>query len=199
MCDPEHPSGAYDICEETCRKCADDCEDTDGEFHLGTNIRNCLWLSLRPDVQTVICVPGDPVMSICPESCDTCDGNSTLAPTPAPEPVLSTGRCDDSKLDTFLVPDLEQYQRCVWLKARPEYQETLCHVDHISQTAVVCPETCGICIDDCVDTKVRFNIGSASRDCQWLELRPTLHADLCLRPDVNDACPETCDSCDAVE
>ena len=196
FCDPNHTSQAYDICEETCGKCVDDCEDTSATFQLGTNIRNCLWLSLRPNAQELVCVEGDPALTMCPETCDTCDGNATLAPTPSPAPITPSNVCDDFKFDTFYVSDLMEFQRCVWLAARPEWQQSLCLENDPSNARQVCRETCGACEDSCEDSNGKFNVGDAVRDCLWLTLRPTFHAELCSRQDVQESCPETCDTCD---
>ena len=72
-CNPNQ--AAYHLCEETCGKCHDFCFDTNGSFnYLGVS-RLCSWLSLRPDVQNVVCIPGNPAYdSVCPETCDSCDG-----------------------------------------------------------------------------------------------------------------------------
>lgn len=200
-CDPQNPSGAYDICEETCEKCKDNCTDTSGDFQVGTAIRDCLWLSLRPQVQELLCLPGHGANIICPETCDTCDlpAGETFAPTPTPAPVQDSPDlfCDDDKFRTFDVPDLNEFQRCVWLSARPNYIAQLCSVNSTSGAREVCPETCMVCVDDCNDTDGRFDVGADSRDCLWLSLRPMLHETLCTDQAVALACPETCDVCDA--
>lgn len=57
-CQQDHPSGAYDLCEETCGKCSDDCEDSDEKYLIDSKIRTCKWLSLRLEDQKTQCVPG---------------------------------------------------------------------------------------------------------------------------------------------
>jgi hypothetical protein len=57
-CQQTHPSGAYDICEETCGKCSDDCNDSDSKYMIDGEIRDCTWLSLRLEKQEAQCVPG---------------------------------------------------------------------------------------------------------------------------------------------
>lgn len=202
FCQANHPSGAFDICEETCAKCADDCDDTSGTFDFiqgnETSKRDCLWLSLRTTMQEELCVVGNEVMSICPETCDTCDGDGTLAPSATPPPAPLSRYCDDSMEETFFVAALDQFQRCVWLAAREDYQAELCVEGHSSNARSVCPETCGVCTDDCDDTDEKYLVGTANRDCLWLTLRPNLHEELCAREDVQEACPETCNVCDAV-
>jgi hypothetical protein len=80
--------------------------------------------------------------------------------------------------------------------ARPEWQTILCVGGHPSKAREVCPETCGACVDNCVDSESQFNVEGKRRDCLWLSLRPQLHPELCEREDVGRACPETCDKCD---
>lgn len=65
---------AYHVCEETCGKCEDECEDTKYRFeHEGIN-RTCLWLSLRGHVQDEVCISGNAAHdTVCPETCDSCD------------------------------------------------------------------------------------------------------------------------------
>jgi hypothetical protein len=60
-CQPNHPSGAYALCEETCGKCSDTCEDdSNAKFEIDVNgrIRTCLWLRLRPEQLATACLPG---------------------------------------------------------------------------------------------------------------------------------------------
>jgi hypothetical protein len=198
LCQPDHPSGAWDICEETCQKCIDLCQDTTGTFQIGTTIRDCLWLSLRPHVQELLCVEGDPTLFLCPETCDACDADKTLAPSPTQISLTlpPSGFCDDSKFDTFYVSDIREFQRCVWLAARPDYQAAFCVEGHPSNARMICSETCGACVDDCVDTNGKFDVGAAVRDCLWLSLRPNLQKEICVREEVKSICPETCDTCD---
>jgi glycoprotein endo-alpha-1,2-mannosidase len=74
-CQPNE--AAYHLCEETCSKCTDDCEDTLKRFDHQEISRDCLWLSLRTHVQDVVCVPGHAAYDIvCPETCDSCDGDA---------------------------------------------------------------------------------------------------------------------------
>lgn len=46
------------MCAETCGKCSDNCADSDGKFQIEGEIRTCLWLKLRPNMQPVQCTPG---------------------------------------------------------------------------------------------------------------------------------------------
>ena len=197
LCDPNDASEAYSICEETCGKCTDSCQDTSGNFQVGTAIRDCLWLSLRPLVQDILCASDNDVYSVCPETCNACDlpDGFTAAPTPTPAPVVA-GLCDDEKIETFFVADLNELQRCVWLAARPDYMAKLCQEGSESGARKVCPETCQVCSDDCVDTLDKFNVGDDRRDCLWLSLRPTLHEVMCTDETISGTCPETCDVCD---
>ena len=74
LCVPNHSSGAYTTCKETCGKCTDTCEDTGGTFVDDNNEqRNCQWLSLQKDNIPSLCVPRNPAFRICPETCGACD------------------------------------------------------------------------------------------------------------------------------
>jgi hypothetical protein len=42
LCQPDHPSNAFSICEETCQKCVDDCEDSQSVFEYDQSDRSCL-------------------------------------------------------------------------------------------------------------------------------------------------------------
>jgi hypothetical protein len=195
-CNVSHPSKAYDLCEETCGKCVDNCRDTNAKLEIFFKTRNCEWLSIRPDLQKIFCVPENPAYTLCPETCNTCDGTGSLAPIPAPLLIPSTGTCEDSIFGEFFVEDLMAFQRCVWLAARPERQKTLCKEGDPSNARSVCPETCSVCSDTCEDSDKTFRVGSTTRDCLWLSLRPTVHENLCSNEDTQIACPETCNLCD---
>lgn len=127
----------------------------------------------------------------------------TRAPTPAPSPspfMLSPFSIDDSCDDTageFYVSSLPGYERCVWLKARPEYAQILCEEGHESGAREVCPETCGACTDTCVDDmKADVVIDGVNRDCPWLDLRPEeIEKECKLGTDAWNYCRETCGNC----
>ena len=193
LCRPEDPSGAFHMCSETCGKCTDTCNDTSIRFMVGNASRDCLWLSLRPAMQELLCVPGSDAWFACGETCGGCDG-LLHEMTPAPSPAVQY-ECDDSKLGTFFVADLNEFQRCVWLESRPDYIERLCMQGHAAYD--VCPETCGKCLDNCLDGTGRFDVDDKSRDCLWLSLRPEQQTELCHEEHpAYHMCPETCDVCD---
>jgi len=73
LCEEGHPEGVRHICRETCGTCTDDCTDSEMFFEYNNSQKNCLWLSLRYDVQKEICKPGQPAYLLCPETCDACD------------------------------------------------------------------------------------------------------------------------------
>ena len=69
------PGKAYDLCEETCRKCTDMCEDdANVTFYVNRNqgIRDCEWLSTRPNQQKSVCYDGHKAYTYCKETCDNC-------------------------------------------------------------------------------------------------------------------------------
>jgi len=70
ICDPAHPSDAYSVCEETCDKCIDSCEDDpDALFEFRDILRNCAWLSLRHHLLEEACVEEIALLA-CPETCN---------------------------------------------------------------------------------------------------------------------------------
>ena len=66
---------AYHICEETCGKCRDLCEDSQtGTFivdRLNGEEHDCAWLAIRPGWARVLCLD-ETVSGLCQESCDSC-------------------------------------------------------------------------------------------------------------------------------
>lgn len=68
MC--EDPDGFGGICKETCGTCYDTVFDTEGEFLYEGIYRDCLWLSLRTDVQDEVCDDWESdAYKTCPEAC----------------------------------------------------------------------------------------------------------------------------------
>lgn len=73
MCAPEQE--AFDLCEETCRKCTDSCvDDEDESFYVNRKHgwQNCAWLATKPAFQSVLCEEGTMPHSLCKETCDAC-------------------------------------------------------------------------------------------------------------------------------
>jgi hypothetical protein len=139
--------------------------------------------------------------SVCPETCDTCDGADEVemvAPVAAYEYTLPTAACDDSKFGKFWAGELNEEKTCMWLSREPEWQTTLCLETSYSFALFVCPETCGACSDLCEDfDDDLFFVGDEEHDCSWLANSPVLHADLCEREDIRNACQESCNLCDS--
>ena len=73
LCQPNHSSGAYYFCEETCGKCSDTCEDTANTFLIDGQAQDCKWLNRRPDKMKEFCYPKYPAFDACPETCGGCD------------------------------------------------------------------------------------------------------------------------------
>ena len=225
LCKPGHTLAAALFCAETCGQCSDDCEDTDIEFLAHGEMQNCVWLALRPDEVDILCWIDPTVIDACPETCGKCDGttsrsvggsstdgnddagdnpdgsqsNNTPTEKSGTAEYHSKYACDDSKWDYFYVEEINEYQRCYWLETHPEYQDSLCKEGN--DAYVYCPETCGVCEDDCEDVlHARFDVGSKSnRDCEWLALRPEWHTDVCTPTHhAYWECQETCDVCDTL-
>jgi hypothetical protein len=121
---------------------------------------------------------------------------SSLLPSPVPTLRPTTVlTCDDDREGRFFVASIGQIQQCVWLAARPEHQEVLCVSSHEAYS--ICPETCGVCSDQCDDTNHKFDVNGYLRDCEWLSLRNDVQNELCVPShDAYFACPETCNTCD---
>jgi len=67
---------AFDLCEETCGKCEDDCEDTPSiTFYVSDEEgeHDCEWLSTRPPWQKRLCSEGHDAYTLCREACHVCD------------------------------------------------------------------------------------------------------------------------------
>ena len=76
LCVPGH--AAYNLCEETCGKCADDCHDDASALFFVNDKQgeqNCQWLYERPQWQENLCHEGHDAYHLCPETCDVCDGS----------------------------------------------------------------------------------------------------------------------------
>ena len=71
-CVPEHE--AFSVCEETCGKCTDTCEDEPGTFYVNKRqpYRDCAWLSVRPFWQKHVCREGNAGNELCRETCNRC-------------------------------------------------------------------------------------------------------------------------------
>ena len=218
LCDKGHPSGARDICAETCGKCTDSCtENPKDTFYdeIGSK-RDCHWLSLRNDKQDLFCKSGHAAYTQCPETCNVCEGKAVQAtpistvptvliatrlPTSAPTrfSAATSQVCDDDRWGRFYVEDTGKAEPCVWLAARPLYQATLCSEDHPSKARAVCRETCGACSDSCTENPREKFIADDGlvRDCLWLSLRNSKQDILCHEGQkAFEVCPETCGTCD---
>lgn len=74
-CKPGQASNAYNICEETCGKCTDTCDDSSVGTFIAINgiSRPCSWLADDPvNRQPVYCKPGTTAWTLCKETCDNC-------------------------------------------------------------------------------------------------------------------------------
>lgn len=108
--------------------------------------------------------------------------------------------CDDSNDCTFFVSDeYGKREKCIWLKARPAMQKILCVEG--SEASSVCPETCGVCSDSCVDSQgVFFEVDGVLRDCLWLSLRPNKHSSVCSEGGAAfEHCQDVCNRCDKIQ
>jgi len=72
-CNPTHPEKAFDICEESCSKCTDECDDDNGiPIMIGTTMRNCDYIAIRDNLIDEQCKAGMVAFSACRETCNSC-------------------------------------------------------------------------------------------------------------------------------
>lgn len=137
------------------------------------------------------------VLSISPTGNPSALASSVPTRSSTPSSYPSSGlKCDDHPSAKFPtdVPELGN-QRCVWLAARPEYQEQFCIPSHPAYK--ICEETCGACTDDCEDTDGTFVHRGINRPCLWLSLRLNEQDLVCVPGhEAMEVCPETCGACD---
>ena len=192
LCVPGHK--AYDVCEETCGKCRDDCEDTPNVTFYVNDVQghqDCEWLSSRSHWQKRLCREEHDAHRLCPESCDVCDRGVDF--------VVSDNACDDDREATFFIENTGKYQDCWWLARNVDrWRDKLCVPGH--EAYDLCAETCGKCEDGCEDTPdITFHVNDVKgeKDCEWLSTRPFWQEHLCHEEhDAYRLCQEACDVCD---
>lgn len=66
---------AHGVCEETCKKCFDTCEDRAGTFFVNARhgYQDCNWLSTRAPWISKLCQEGSDALKYCTETCNLCD------------------------------------------------------------------------------------------------------------------------------
>jgi hypothetical protein len=216
LCLPSDPSGAYDICEETCGKCVDNCTQSQTQpiepaptpMSVIQNIFSYLQITSPPtapvtptntESQTTFAdIRSPPKLSRSAHS-DVAAVTATPRSFPETPPPVDPGMfCDDERYTQFYVADIGQWQRCGWLTFRFDYIDVLCSRNDPSRAYHICAETCGKCTDSCaeyLDTK--FDVNGILRDCKWLRFRLDMHDMLCFPGSAAfSLCPETCNACD---
>jgi hypothetical protein len=157
--------------------------------------------TLRPYVTTV--QAPIPIPSSSPSTVPT--GTPSAAPITAAPVKIPTSypsselTCDDNNVAKFVVNDDETSvfsEGCLWLAARPEWQEKLCVKTHAAYT--LCEETCGSCTDNCEDNIAGiFEHHGIDRPCSWLSIRAHVHTEVCVPGHAAmNVCKETCNVCD---
>lgn len=82
-------SDAYDVCEETCGKCVDECSDaTNAAFLIFMDdaygdssvpeLRGCSWLRDFPRIRSLVCVEDHDAYFLCPETCNSCSAEKVI-------------------------------------------------------------------------------------------------------------------------
>lgn len=172
---------ARNICRETCRVCSDNCEDTNGRFNLNNVRRSCLWLSLRNNVISQVCVAGNEAYTMCPETCNNPDCEGGNPPTPT---LTITTPPPTSK------PTRQPSPRPTAINSPPTPPPT--PVPTLTVTGREDPTRC----DD--DMTARFFVASTGRNepCIWLAARPNEQLSLCAEGQpAREVCKETCRVC----
>jgi len=103
-------------------------------------------------------------------------------------------RCTDST-GPFFISNLGEFQTCQWVAENFLQQQELCNQQ--PEVLHYCPKTCQACHVPCRDTFDTFRVGSVTRDCLWLSMRPSTTQNLlCVEGTVPYVtCPMTCHSC----
>jgi hypothetical protein len=82
-------SDAYDVCEETCGKCVDECSDETNAALLifmrdaygdssVPELRGCSWLRDFPRIRSLVCVEDHDAYFLCPETCNSCSAEKII-------------------------------------------------------------------------------------------------------------------------
>merc|ERR1712032_406513 len=176
-CQPDHSSGAYNLCEETCGKCRDDCNDTNGRFTYQEVERDCEWLSLRPAVMDVVCQQGFSANDVvCPETCDECD-------VPPPPPSHPPSEIPSQRPSTSLLPTAfpsSNAPSAVPSSAPP------------TRTPITPSPTSRPTCDDSVNGTFEISTGE-QKTCLWLQSRETEQTIYCANSGTAyNVCEETC-------
>jgi hypothetical protein len=200
LCKEGHPSGAHEICRETCGKCADKCEDKDMAFTYDGIKRDCRWLSLRNWIidQPGVCAQGSEAANACPETCNICDATSAPALSQPPirfPSVTPSSSSSEPGLPTS-APSLSQSQNGL-PSSRPSFSNrfspavtTMPKTPSNSQA----PSTDPYC-DDLVDVYF-FVEGEGNKTCQWLAARKNVQENVCVfSHEAFHICEETCGKC----
>jgi hypothetical protein len=203
-------SDARNVCPGTCKQCKDHCEDDVKEdFFVSNHIgwKNCRWLWIRPQWQGTLCIPGHAAYSLCQETCNSCPPPTTqptAAPTNATNAPSATPTlfCEDSMRRFKATPTSNSYINCGWLTRHPDIveKERFCDPDNENSNAHgMCPDTCGLCFDDCRDDPSQtFYVNSdwGNQTCLWLSTRANLVSRLCAEGhDAYELCTDTCNRC----
>lgn len=87
-------------------------------------------------------------------------------------------------------------QRCTWLHGQTEeIRAQYCAVGQ--EARELCPETCGVCTDDCEDSPTaEVMVNGSLRTCEYLQLRPNIQQEVCIQgSEVWNTCREYCGNC----
>lgn len=107
---------AYDVCEETCGKCADSCLDAwDSVFLVSIGDegepenRDCNWLREFPNIRSLVCVEGHAAYTLCLETCNSCAAEKDILLRDPPDFVGDalrervSGGADHSDVDAYII------------------------------------------------------------------------------------------------
>jgi hypothetical protein len=175
-------SEAFTLCSETCKRCSDDCEDTPGgEFSVtgvdGTSVkRSCLWLALRPEMNTFFCTNGSDATIVCGETCNTCDQLGDPVASLSIPAIMATPDTKPPAVHPTMAP------------------APLVEVATMAGTASISDRVIPV---RCNDSRGQFFVGytGSFQTCEWLTSNPRYQVLLCQQSDILGLCGETCEAC----
>jgi hypothetical protein len=208
---------AFYVCPETCKKCTDNCNDSDGDFFVNQKWgrQQCSFLATKPGFRNFVCRPGFDAYTLCGETCNSCgDSDAALILTTVPAAV-----CSDSRESIFINRYIG-HRKCGWLTHNPAFASFMCSPEF--DVFHKCRYTCNscdatpppsslpstfptgaqssattdtICSDSTNEIFVSKIVGYQT--CDWIVQNPAFRGYLC-RPgfDAFNECRETCKSCD---
>ncbi len=136
--------------------------------------------------------PSDVSFNCPPSSCNCnsfqCPNNSVSTPAPTLAPV--TASCTDRTGRWTIGTRTRNW--CSWAANRNNTSKNCRRKDLYGD----CPETCGVCTPSCADRTGSWTIGTRTRKwCIWASRASDPPMTRCVRKDLFNDCPVTCNEC----